>query len=169
MRKNFYLFSFLLLFLSSCNGGVNYVGVWVGTLTEESAATPAMPYNDKVTSNYTITIEQNGSCKIIERKTGQVYNEQINETYTYFGTWKANDGYIGDGTHYSWIELNASTEEKYEFYEPKTGRKAKRKISTTVSITPDGKMWGGDLNAERLAKAIGGNSYNGVTQLRKQN
>lgn len=172
MKKLFYLFFVPLLSLSSCFGGssatTDYVGTWVGSSTEETTASRDLPYNNRTTTSYTITIEKSGSCQIIEKTTGQAYNESVDNTYTFFGTWETKDGYIGDGEHYKWIELNGTTKVEHDFVESNSygNWNSSNKVATTLSITPDGKMWRGSLDAKKLASE---NSYSGVTQLRKQN
>lgn len=173
MKRNFFLFFVPLLLLSSCFGGSSgsYVGTWVGSSTQETTANRDYPYNDRTTTNYTITIESNGSCKIIERITGKVYNKPVDNSYTYYGTWEAKDGTIGEGKWYNWVQLDATTKDERNFVESNNhgSWNSSSKVSTTLSFTPDGKMWGGSLNAQTLANAAGTNSYGGVTQLRKQN
>lgn len=173
MKKN-YLFFVPLLLLTSCFGGSsgNYVGTWVGSSIQETTANRDYPYNEKTTTHYTITIEKNGSCKIVERTTGQIYNNKpVDKTYTYYGTWKAKDGAIGEGKWYSWVQLDGTTKDEHDFVESNNygSWNSSSKVSTTLSFTPDGKMWGGSLDAQKLANAAGTNSYGGVTQLRKQN
>lgn len=138
------------------DGGL--IGTWIGTVNN---------YNNTKT-HYTITIESNGSCKIIEKDN--------NETYTYLGIWETKSDYIGDSKRYDWIQLEGATKELYEYTKQDTYKstiygelrgapyKLKSIRRTTLTMTPDGKIWGASLDARTLV-----NNPNDGTQLIKQN
>lgn len=148
---------FVVVFLTSCDNKT-LIGTWVGTVNN---------YNN-TTTHYTITIESNGSCKIIEKEN--------NNTYTYLGTWEEKFGYLGESKRYDWIQLDGATEELYEYTKQNTYKssvygelkgeayKLKSTKKITLTMTPDGKIWGASLDAKRLA-----NYPNEGTQLVKQN
>jgi len=150
------LFSFGLLFTSCENKTL--IGTWVGSVNNDN----------NTTTHYTITIENNGLCKIIEKENGVIY--------TYLGTWEEKFGYLGESKRYDWIQLDGATEELYEYMKQNTYKssvygelrgetyKLKSKKKITLTMTPDGKIWGASLDAKRLA-----NYPNEGTQLVKQN
>ncbi|MDU1890607.1 MAG: hypothetical protein E6767_07935 [Dysgonomonas sp.] len=157
----FLLFVFItisLLALNSCGDGKSLIGTWSGTVNN---------YNN-TTTHYTITIDSNGSCKIIEKENGA--------TYTYLGTWEEKFGYLGESKRYDWIQLEGKTEEQYEYTKRDTFKssvygelsskpyKLKSKKTITLTMTHDGKIWGASLDAKRLV-----NYPNDGTQLIKQN
>lgn len=174
--KNILTITLLLfsLIFTSCDNKT-LIGTWVGTSIRETTASRDYPYNEKTTTHYTITIEKNGSCKIIEKISGFIYNNKsINETHTYFGTWESKSDYIGDGQRYDWIKLDGITDKEYAYNEYNTLKstvygelripnEVKRKKSTTLSISYDGRLWGGELNAKTLV-----NNPNSGIQLQKQ-
>ncbi len=178
--KNVKLLPYVLLVFSlyiiSCGDNKTLIGTWVGSSVQETTASRDYPYNEKITTNYTITIDKNGSCKIIEKISGFIYNNKsINETHTYFGTWESKSDYIGDGKRYDWIKLDGITDKEYKSTEYNTLKSSvygelripnevKRKKSTTLSISYDGKLWGGELNAKTLV-----NNPNSGIQLQRQN
>lgn len=168
----------LLLFsliLTSCDNKT-LIGTWVGSSTRETTASRDYPYNEKITTNYTITIEKNGNCKIIEKITGFIDNNKpINVTYTYLGKWEHKSDYVGNNQYYDWIRLNGTTEKEYESTEYNTLKSSvygelripnevKRKKNITLSMNYDGMLWGGELNAKTLT-----NNPNSGIQLQKQN